>query len=299
MKVYNTQKVFDCITEIYNLSQSPSAFSISNVCRKHNLGSTIGKIMVSKGIVKVVKKGRPKTYIWQSHAPHVRMANSIILASYEYGKSYRFDKFKKSFKLNVNDTQTSLNDELNNTKSCVICEKPFVAKLKKHKFCSDRCRHSYHNNLAREKKAQMENQYVEIKDPFISDEEPEMSKYRIISPFEWQQEFESNVQDKISMQQTIDDLSKLVQQKEEEIQGLKDLKSEILEELNSKEKLFKERTEIYDELVEKLEEKIEILEERTKGKKYNPFTDSWGDEVKEKNPSQEYNFFWGMVKIKK
>jgi predicted RNase H-like nuclease (RuvC/YqgF family) len=86
---------------------------------------------------------------------------------------------------------------------------------------------------------------------------------------------------------------------EQELLGLKNLKSQILKDCNIQETNFKEKIRLYENLVEKQQEKIELLEERTKGiKKYNHLT-SWGDGVEEKKVSKEFSLLWGVIKIKR
>lgn len=262
MKVYDTQKVLDCITEIYELSKSPKAFSLSDVCRKYNLGSTIGKVMVQNGIIKIYKKGRPKYYLWNSIMPNVRMANSVIDRASKHGKEYR-----KELEERKNEKQTSLEDALNRLdkiKDCVQCKTPFVAKIKKHKFCSDRCRHKFHNDIFKNKK---EMEHKDIVEPF--------SLENAISPFELEDQWNKTIQEKDEEIGLLNNQIKYLQSKIDAFESEKDLLKNNLEE---SEKMVKELRKMYEQ---------EKNLKKTKGY------------VSNSTSGKEFNLLWGALKIKR
>jgi hypothetical protein len=284
---YNPVKVLDCLNELYVQYKEPTKFPITNICRNNQLSTHISKVLVDRGIIKITNNKRPYEYQWNSVEPHLKMAKAVIEETTKLSRFYLLNK-KSKFPNNlfhaseVND-QESTNEKTSKLKisDIDISEKGEIQLLR---------------NTLQEK-----NQTIEIlkneKASLLESMDGNYEAYK-----KQISELESKLKKVTQYNQNLGEecvgLKFKMEAYEEELLGLKNLKSQILRDCNIQETKFKEKLATYDQLVEKQQEKIELLEERTKGKKYNHLT-GWGDGVEEKKASKEYNFLWGMIKIKK
>lgn len=144
----------------------------------------------------------------------------------------------------------------------------------------------------------------EIPDTFIT-EEPKGGQW-IIPNVELEQKDEQFVDrdepKPIDLEKSVfRKLKNIIKEKEEIIEILKNEKASLLESMDDNYEVLKKvkaGVKLKDRIIEQQEEKIELLEEKLKPKKYNDLT-GWGDVVEEKKASKEYNFLWGMIKIKR
>lgn len=288
----NKQAVFNFLNEAYEILQNTENVSMSLLIRKHKLGTYILPVLIDGGILKKIKKAQ---YKWSSIPPNLKMAEKLIqetskknkIVSQKYVEVYEkyetVDPFEdievfeipdisdieepKHIGIEIGEYKIVSNDEFQVLKNTLKEKEDTIEILKNEKASLLESMDSNHEAYQKQ----------------ISELESKLKKVT---------QYNQNLGEECV------GLKFKMEAYEEELLGLKSLKSQILRDCNIQETKFKEKLATYDQLVEKQQEKIELLEERTKGKKYNHLT-GWGDGVEEKKASKEYNFLWGMIKIKK
>jgi len=291
-KKYSPAKVLDCLTELSVRYKDPTKFPITNICRNFQLSTHVSKVLVDRGIIKITNNKRPFEYQWNSVEPHMKMAKAVIEETTKLSRSYLLNRKSKIdddvFYAVEADERETKTQEMPKSKGKFLDITEFDI-FKKGEF-------ELLKNTLKEKEDTIEilkNEKASLLESMDSNHEAYQKQIS---------ELESKLKKVTQYNQNLGEecvgLKFKMEAYEEELLGLKSLKSQILRDCNIQETKFKEKLATYDQLVEKQQQKIELLEERTKGKKYNHLT-GWGDGVEEKKASKEYNFLWGMIKIKK
>lgn len=122
MREYDTMRVYNSLKVLRKMTEKPVELKLAKefCTRERGLNTYIIQVLTKKGIIKIVKKGQPNVYQWNTIEPNERMAFAVINEAQKIGVQYR-QKNKKSAKI---QKTTDMNDkkyvEVNNSEKSLL-----------------------------------------------------------------------------------------------------------------------------------------------------------------------------------